>query len=361
MKRVNRRIFNKGLAAAALAGTGSAGAAASFQMPPEWAAHERCVMAYCAAWKTFDKGDVEDTRVEQAQIAKAIARFEPVTVLANPEDAAEAGKLCGSSVTVLEMLHYDVWARDTLPTIVKAADGARRAIGWNFNAWGGKFDGQYADDLGLAERFAKGSGVPFENAGLVMEGGGIETDGAGLLITTETAILNPNRNPGMTKAEAEAEWKRLLGVSKVVWLHGSDVDHVTDGHVDGAVKFLAPGHLVAEHTDDTEDPEHHELEDNLARLKGLAGADGGPINVHRLLRPRYGRIGKRGDDFAGSYVNCYIANKGVVLPRFGDKERDEAARALFEKLSGRPAVSVSIDTIAEGGGGIHCNTQQMTL
>jgi agmatine deiminase len=356
---MNRRSFNKGLAASALVRTGSARAETSFHMPPEWAAHERCVMALCAAWETFDKGDVEDIRSEQAQVAKAIAQFEPVTVLANPEDTIEASKLCGSSVTVLEMLHYDVWARDTLPTIVMAADGARRAIGWNFNAWGGKFDGQYADDLGLAERFAKDSGMAFEKAGIVMEGGGIETDGAGLLITTETAILNPNRNPGMTKREAESEWKRLLGVTRVVWLYGSDVDEVTDGHVDGAVKFLAPGHLVAEHTDDRDDPEYHELQDNLARLKGLTGADGRPVEVHRLLRPRFDLIGERGDDFAGSYVNCYIANRGIVMPKFGDGERDEAARALFEKLSGRPAVSVSIDAIVEGGGGIHCNTQQM--
>jgi agmatine deiminase len=358
---MNRRAFNQVLAGAALMRTGPARAEDTFHMPPEWAPHERCVMAYCAAWKTFHHHDIGDIILEQAALAQAIAQFEPVTVLANSNDMAAARWIFGSSVSVLEMKHYDVWARDTLPTVVKSTDGSRRAIGWNFNEWGGKFDGQYADDLGLAERFAKGSGMPFEKAGLVMEGGGIETDGAGLLITTETAILNPNRNPGMTKAEAEAEWKRLLGISKVVWLHGSKVDHITDGHVDGAVKFLAPGHLVAEHTDDTEDPEYHELEDNLTRLKGLTGAEGVPIQVHKLLRPRYDRIGERGDDFAGSYVNCYIANKGVVLPKFGDEERDEAARALFEKLSGRPAVSVSIDQIAEGGGGIHCNTQQMPL
>jgi agmatine deiminase len=360
MKGMNRRSFNKGLAAA-LTGTVVARAETSFRMPPEWAAHEGCVMAFCAARKTFDKGDVEAIRFEQARVAKAIARFEPVTVLANPDDVTEANKLCGPSVTVLEILHYDVWTRDTLPTIVKAPDGAPRAIGWNFNAWGGKFGGQYADDVGLAERFAEDNGIDFEKAGMVMEGGSIEVDGNGLLITTETAILNPNRNPGMEKAEAEAEWKRLLGVTKILWLHGSDVDDVTDGHVDGAVKFLAQGHLVAEQTDDRDDPEYHELQDNLARLKGLTGADGRPIEVHRLLRPRIDRIGASGNDFAGSYVNCYIANEGIVLPKFGDEERDEAARALFEKLSGRPAVSVSIDTIVDGGGGIHCNTQQMPL
>jgi agmatine deiminase len=356
---MNRRSFNKGMAGAAVAAAGSARAQSAFHMPPEWAAHEKCVMAFCAAWETFNKADIEVIRYEQAQIAKAIAGFEPVTMLANPEDVTEAGKLCGPSVTVLEMPHYDVWTRDTLPTFVKSPNGARRAIGWNFNAWGGKFDGQYENDLDLASRFAEEIDVPFESAGLVMEGGSIEVDGSGLLITTETAILNPNRNPGMTKARAEAEWMRILGISKVVWLYGSDVDQVTDGHVDGAVKFLSPGHLVAEVPDDTEDPEYKELQDNLARLKGLTGADGGPVEVHRLLRPRFDRIGERGDDFAGSYVNCYIANGGIVMPKFGDEERDEAARALFEKLSARSAVSLSIDMIVEGGGGIHCNTQQI--
>jgi agmatine deiminase len=357
---MNRRTFNKAAAGAALIGGGSrSAAAASPRMPAEWESHERCVMALCSAWETFDRADIDEIRFEQMRIAKAIARFEPVTVLANREDVETARNLCGPGVSVLEMLHYDVWTRDTLPTIVKAADGARRAIGWNFNAWGSKFDGQYADDLGLAERFAASVGIQFERAGLVMEGGSIEVDGNRLLITTETAILNPNRNPGVTKAEAEAEWTRLLGISKVVWLYGSDVDQITDGHVDGAVKFLSPGHLVAEVSDDTEDPEYKELQDNLARLKGLTGADGRPVEVHRLLRPRFDRIGERGDDFAGSYVNFYIANGGIVMPKFGDEERDEAARALFEKLSGRSAVSLSIDMIVEGGGGIHCNTQQI--
>jgi agmatine deiminase len=357
---MNRRSFNKGLAGAALICSGSARAeAAPFRMPPEWAPHERCVMAYCAAWKTYWKHDVTDMILEQAALARAIARFEPVTVLANSNDMAAARWIFGEAVSILEMRHYDIWARDTLPTMVKAADGLRRAIGWNFNEWGGKFRGQYADDIGLAERFAKSSGMPFEKAGLVMEGGSVEVDGGGLMITTETAILNPNRNPGLTKADAEAELKRLLGVTKIVWLYGSDVDEITDGHVDGAAKFLAPGHLVAEYTDDRDDPEYPELQDNLARLRRLTGADSAPVTLHQLLRPRRDRIGKRGDDFAGSYVNCYIANKGIVLPKFGDEERDEAARALFEKLSGRPAVSISIDAIAEGGGGIHCNTQQI--
>ena len=340
-------------------GTRQSTAQGSMTMPPEWAEHGRCVMALCAAWDTFEKADIDDIRYEQGQVAKAIARFEPVTMLANSEDLETARKLCGASVTVLEMQHYDVWTRDTLATIVKSGDGSRRAIGWNFNAWGGKFDGQYMNDLDLAARFAESDGLPLEKAALVMEGGSIEVDGDGLLITTETAILNPNRNPGMTKLEAESEWKRLLGISKVVWLYGSDVDQVTDGHVDGAVKFLAPGHLVAEITDDNEDPEFKELADNIERLNGLTGADGSPVEVHKLLRPRYDRIGARGDDFAGSYVNCYIANKGIVMPKFGDRERDEAARLLFEKLGGRPAVSVSIETIVEGGGGIHCNTQQI--
>ncbi len=359
---MSRKTFLKALAGAAtLGGFARSGQAAPprLRMPAEWEQHERCVMAFCAAWDVYGDADVEAIRFEQARIAKAIAGFEPVTMLVNPEDTDAARVLCGPTVEIVTGWHDDVWTRDTLPTIVRDEAGKRHAIGWNFNAWGEKFEQGYARDRDLAERFARLNDLPFEASRLVMEGGSIETDGAGLAITTETAVLNANRNPGINKAAVEAEWTRLLGASKVVWLAGSRVDRITEGHVDGVVKFLAPGQLVVEVTDDPEDPEYEELQDNQARLRGLTDATGRPVTLHELLRPRYDRIGERGEDFAGAYVNAYIANGGVVLPKFGDRVRDEAARELFTRLSGRPALSVAVDTIVEMGGGIHCNTQQI--
>lgn len=327
-------------------------------MPPEWAPHEYCVMAWTAAFDVFSRSEIKAIRQEQAAIAKAIARFEPVVMLVNPGDEAEAAGKCGPDVEVAVLDHYDLWARDTLPTFVTSKT-ARRGVGWNFNAWGDKFDGFYEADLDLADRFAETFTHDVTHAEIVCEGGAIEVDGAGTLITTRSCLLNPNRNPGWTEADVAAELKARLGVEKVVWADGSYADEVTDGHIDGIAKFLAPGLLAVEITDDPHDPEYGDLKTNLRQLEGLTDARGNAVEIVPVLRPDMNKIGPVGDDFAGSYVNCYIANGGVVVPRFGDDERDAEARAIIAKATSRPALQVRTMRINAGGGGIHCATQQI--
>ncbi|MCP4328457.1 MAG: agmatine deiminase family protein [Alphaproteobacteria bacterium] len=338
---------------------GTARGEAAFRLAPEWHLHARCFMAFSAAHGTYTPGQIDAIRREQAAVARVISQFEPVTMIANRADLAEVRALCGPTVEILELRHHDIWARDTLPSLVSGADGGTHAVNWNFNVWGERFPG-YGDDRDLAERFARHLSIPQVRARVVAEGGAIEVDGEGTLITTETCLLNRNRNPGLSRAEVEAELCRLTGAAKVIWLFGSRADRVTDGHVDGLARFVAPGRLVVEISEDPDDPEYEDLLENARRLDAARDAAGRVLEVVRLRRPRWDQMVDRGNDFAASYVNCYVANGGVVLPRFGDRERDDAARDLFARLMPKyRIVQVKVDEICEGGGGIHCNTQHV--
>jgi len=350
-------ILATGVAAPAFA------ASETLRMPAEWQKHDRCFMALCAAHEQYDDAEIQKVRNAQARVAKAIANFEPVTILVNEEDLSLAAKLCGPTVEILEMNHYDVWTRDTLPTFVESSSGLR-AISWNFNTWGKKFpkDTGYEADWDLAVRMSDHLGIPLTHANIVSEGGAIETDGDGTLITTETCLLNPNRNPGMSRREIENELMRLTGCRKIIWLYGSDADNITNGHVDGIARFMKPGMVIAEIPSDPNDVEYEDLMHNAEQLENSRDARGRKLEVIRLERPRWDHMPEHGEDFAASYINCYEANGGIIMPRFGDRQKDDAARNLFASL--RPhheIVQVEVDAICEGGGGIHCNTQQLPI
>lgn len=359
---MNRREMLKWtLGATLVATTPGLASAGNLVMPPEWGPHARCFMALCAAHDLYDEAEIQAIREAQARAARAIARFEPVTMLTNTEDLTKARSLCGRSVTILEMDHYDVWTRDTLPTFVRS-DSGLKAVCWNFNTWGGKFpdDEGYTRDETLAVRFADSLGIQTIKADMVGEGGAIETDGNGTLLTTETCLLNPNRNPGMSRRDVENELMRLTGCRKIIWLKGSESDTITDGHIDGIARFIKPGVVIAEVSQDPYDPEYDDLQFCARQLENSRDANGNKLEVIRLNRPHPDRMVEHGPDFSASYINCYEANNGIVMPAFGDEESDQAAYELFSTL--RPhhkIVQIDVDAICEGGGGIHCNTQQL--
>lgn len=353
---MNRRTFLGAAVATAL----PVGAGASQQqwMLPEWEPHAACVMAWCSAFDHYSFDEVTAIRIEQAAIARAIATFEPVTMLVNPGDSVDAARQLGWDIEVLVMEHYDTWTRDTLPVFGRDTNGLT-ATGWNFNTWGEKFTG-YDADRDLAQRFSAKRGIPIDTASIVAEGGALEADGLGTLITTETCLVNDNRNPGLSRGDIEEALKQHAPARNVVWLWGSEVDEITDGHVDGLARFIRPGLIVVEVTDDKEDPEYHDLQENAVRLEAAKDHRGDNFEVIRLNRPRWEEMPERGDVFAPSYVNSYFPNGGIIMPRFGDQARDEAARALFAELEpDRRIVQLPIDQIAEGGGGIHCCTMQI--
>ncbi len=337
-------------------------ASEGYIMPFEGTPHARCFMTFSSARDLYGRAAVARIRREQATVAQTIARFEPVTMLCVSRDAEDARSACGPGVTVMEIDLYDIWARDALPTFARAPDGTLTAVSWNFNVWGEKFPRfkGYDRDRDLAARLAGALDIPLVHAGIVAEGGAIETDGEGTLLTTETCLLNANRNPNLSREEIEIELKRFTGAQKVLWLPGSPADTITDGHIDGIARFVAPGIVLAEVSDDPQDIEYADLRANADRLETMRDAQGRKLEVIRIKRPRWERMPRRGEYFAASYINYYVANGGLVMSKFADDERDEAARDLITRLHPeREVIQIAVDEICEGGGGIHCNTQQM--
>ena len=326
-------------------------------MPREWRPHKRCWMAFVSsrneAWGVL----LQDVQQEQARVANAIGSFEPVTMLACPEDVPLVRKLCRPSIEVMEMEVDDVWIRDSGPTFVLGEKGGLAGVTWNFYSWGNKFDNRR--DQGVAEQLMDRLGAPLLTAPIVCEGGAFHVDGAGTLITTESCLLNENRNPGLTKTDVESAYRVLLGVNKVIWIPGCAQEPITDGYVDGICFFARPGLVVAQITDDPYDPEYKIMQENLRALQLATDATGNRLDVIRILPPRYDYLQDKAEEFADSYVNCYLPNGGIVMAAFGDPVRDQdALTAISKAMPARKAVQLRIDAIASGGGGIHCMTQQ---
>ncbi len=329
-------------------------AADGFHMPAEWAAHDRCWMAWPCRTQSWG-GELAGARQAFAAVAGAIAAFEPVTMIANAADVAAAGAACGADVAVLPLPLDDSWTRDTGPGFVVDGRGHLAGVDWRFNAWGGRFD-RYDADAGLAGRVLEYLGVPRYPAPLVLEGGAIHVDGEGTALTTEAVVFDVNRNPGLGRAEAEALLTAYLGIEKVIWLGRGLEDDETGGHVDNIACFVRPGVVLLLSAPDG-DANHAILEENLCRLAGATDARGRALQVVRLPQParRERRIGGR---LALSHMNFYLANGGLVMPEFGHRESDaEAHRCLARLFPGRRIVPVPALDIVEGGGGIHCITQ----
>ncbi|MFQ5772921.1 MAG: agmatine/peptidylarginine deiminase [Kiloniellaceae bacterium] len=330
-------------------------AADGFFMPAEWHPHGRCWMAWpCRAELWGERLDM--ARTAYAEVAKTIAAFEPVTMLAKPEDVAEVSLRCGSGVASVPMALDDSWVRDTGPTFVIDGKGGLAGVDWRFNAWGNKYQ-DYDRDAALAGAVLDHLGVPRYEAPLVLEGGSIHVDGEGTLLTTEQCLLNPNRNPGLSREEIERLLCAHLGVRSIIWLGQGLEDDETDGHIDNLACFVRPGVVLALSANDPEDGNHAALQDNLARLRAARDAKGRALEVVEVQQP--GRDeGENGRRLAKSYVNLYIANGGVVMPAFEDGKDRPAYEAVARCFSNREVRQVPVLDIVHGGGGIHCITQQ---
>lgn len=326
------------------------------RMPAEWARHDGCLMA----WPTRPDlwGDAYDeAKREYAGVARAIAEFEPVTMVARPGQGAEAGALCGDGVTVAELPMDDSWFRDSGPIFVLGPDGERSGIDFRFNSWGEKHHPWDADDR-ISALLLDRLDVPRIASSMILEGGSITVDGEGTLITTEQCLLNQNRNPGMTKDEIEAELKARLGVSTVIWLpYGGALDTETDGHVDGACAFVAPGRVLVQYPDDPAHPDFDRMRANHAVLEAATDAQGRQIEILEL--PQSAFVDVYGHETEVGYLNFYIANGGVVVPVAGVPADEGALAVIAAALPDRKVVGVRSRVIAYGGGGVHCITQQV--
>ncbi|MFI5979246.1 agmatine/peptidylarginine deiminase [Streptomyces sp. NPDC051555] len=327
-----------------------------FRMPAEWTPHERCLMA----WPTRQDlwGAVFDTvKYEYAQVATAIAAFEPVTMVALPGSGAEARELCGAGVEVIELPLDDSWFRDSGPVFVLGPDGERAGVDFRFNAWGGKHHPYDTDDK-ISSALLDHLDVERVDSRMILEGGSITVDGEGTLITTEQCLLHPNRNPGMSKQEIEAELIARLGVTKVIWLpYGGLLDTETDGHVDGVCAFVAPGKVLVQLPDDPTHPDYERMRANRAVLEAATDAAGRGLEILDLPQSAFVQVD--GKETEVGYLNFYIANGGVVVPVAGLPGDEDALAVIAAALPGRKVVGVRTRVIAYGGGGVHCITQQV--
>lgn len=335
-------------------------AALGYAMPPEWAPHERTLMAWPCRVELWPDG-LEAARKAYARVAATIAEFEPVTLLCNAGDAVEAKLMCGRGVEVLTLPIDDSWVRDNGPTyLVHRETGARAAVQWRFNGYGGKVDWPHDNDARVPERYLDQRGERRFVAPMVLEGGALHVDGAGTVLVTEQCLLNPNRNPSLSKAEIEATLRAYLGVDTVLWLPEGLIDDDTDGHVDEIACFARPGTVLALTTQDQDDPQYPILHRNAQLLRGMTDAAGRPLEVVELPQPRARRV-PDGRRQSLSYVNFYLCNGGVILPSFEDPCDDRARRILAEQFPDRDVVQVPGLPISLGGGCVHCITQQVPV
>jgi agmatine deiminase len=289
------------------------------------------------------------------RLAAAIAEREPVTMLAAASVYPLAARLCGPRVQLLDVATDDMWARDSGPVFVRTTTGGKAAVDFNFNAWGGKQE--HARDHLVARAIAASAGCERVETDLVGEGGGLEYDGDGTLILTESCWVNDNRNPGLSRGEIEAELKRLIGVERVIWTPGVRGLDITDGHIDGSVRIVRPGVLMmsfnAEDTSENADAQL-EAKNILSRARDARGRAFEIVEIEDALETR-----SRRTDFFSAYANYYVGNGALYSPEFGDARTDGLARAAFERLyPDRQIVMLNLDRIYENGGGAHCVTQQ---
>lgn len=361
---ISRRNFTKAaaLGASQMLANGSVAAIAAratdWFMPDEGDPHQRTWMAFGASEKIWGKKILPEVQRNLAAVAKTIAKYEPVSMLVRQSDYALAKRLLGtSSVELIAQPIDDLWMRDTGPVFVVNEAGSRAAIDFNFNGWGEKQE--YSLDAEVAGFVTERARVKAIESQLVLEGGGIEVDGQGTAIITESCVLNANRNPGVSKAACEAQLMALLGLEKIIWLPGIKGKDITDGHTDFYARFAKPGVVVAGYDPDPNSFDHAVTKKHLELLKTATDADGKRLQVVVLEAPKTTRPAFQSEEFAAGYINFYVCNGVVIMPEFGDMRADGLAKEKLQSLfPGRKIEQINIDGIAAGGGGIHCATQQ---
>ena len=326
------------------------------RMPAESASHERTAMCWPAR-KTLYGELLPAAEAAHALVARTLASFEPVTMIADVGAGERAAEACGDGVDVVELPIDDSWFRDSGPIFVTDGD-ARIALDWRFNAWGGKFQPAANDDA-IAGRYAALLGDGVRTIPVVLEGGAIAVDGAGTLVTTQQCLLHPNRNPSLDRVEIEAVLRAELGVSTIVWLpFGLALDDDTDGHVDNVAAFARPGVLVMQGCADESEDDWLRTNVNVRSARGAIDALGEPIEVVEIPVLPFTEVG--GERVAVPYLNYYVANGVVAVPVCGHPADDEMMAIIGEHYPDREIVGLDVGAVlAYGGGGIHCITQQV--
>lgn len=331
-----------------------------YSMPPEWLEHERTFISWPVQSSMVYPDQYEQVCMGYEQIVKAIAEFEPVTIVANPEDAVQVkSRFDEANVEIATIPHNDAWFRDNGPTFVVNPEGALAGVNWSFNAWGGKYAPWDLDDQ-VAPILLEKLGMPRFDAPLVMEGGSIHVDGEGTLLTTEECLLNSNRNPELTREQIEDYLRKYLNISTVIWLKQGLSGDETDGHVDNIACFAAPGKVILQVCDDPQDENYGITQENLRILQEATDAQGRKLEIIPIQQPPM--TSYEDSRLTLSYLNFYFVNNGIILPVFGgdaagtDQLAEETLQQLYPERRIRRVDGMGV--IREGGN-VHCTTQQM--
>ncbi|WP_273745725.1 agmatine deiminase family protein [Morganella morganii] len=330
-----------------------------FIMPSEHLPHAATWMAFGADASIWSASSAEKVCRNQAALALAIARFEPVNLLVTRKNKKAAQQLMGDAVTYIECPLDDIWLRDSGANFVyDTATKRPAAISFNFNGWGKKQP--VKRDAGVAAVMAEYTGLPLHISPLTLEGGAIEVNGSGTGIFTRSAILNDNRNPGISRQQTEQWLSHDLGLKTIIWLNGIRNHDITDAHIDFYARFVSEKSLVIAMENNPQSFEYEVTRDHAASLYAVKQHTNLIDEVHILSNPLTTRVDRmKSPYFAAGYINYYPCNGGIIVPEFGDSAADEQAAQLLAALyPGRVVVQVNIDAIASGGGGIHCVTMQ---
>jgi agmatine deiminase len=312
------------------------------------------------AWPTRSSlwGELFDqAKSDYADVARAIANFEPVVMICQPGDAADVSRHCGSAVQVTEIAIDDSWTRDSGPVFVVNDRADVAVVNFGFNSWGGKYL-PYDHDAALGTALADVLGTRCYQAPFVLEGGAFYVDGEGTLFTTDGPVLDPARNAGTSREQFEQVVGAYLGIDKVVWLVAYP-DRDTDGHIDGIAQLIEPGQILLLAPDEPGHPNYRYGRQNLDTLADAVDARGRMLRVVPFGITASAPAGTEVVDLP--YLNCYLANGGVVVPLAGTPEDGQALSRLREVFAGREVIGVPGATLSYGGGGPHCITQQMPL
>ena len=338
----------------------------NYYMPAEWFPHECCWMQWpyenpkhdgygsVPSWSHFN---FQNGRVSWSNVAKAIAEFEKVKMIVHPDCIDIAKDLLDSRIEIIKLKIDDCWARDSGATFLLNEQNQLGGIDWEFNGWG-KFK-PYDSDNKIAKYMIDNASAKYFKNQMILEGGSIHVDGEGTLITTEQCLLNKNRNPTLSKEEIEDNLKSYFNIRKIIWLKNG-TDEGTDGHVDNIACFVRPGEVIALSCYDKSDTFYDKINENLEILKTSSDSKGRRLKVIEL-EMSYKRL-IPDEDEPSSYINFYIANKGIIMPNFNDEKADYKAKNIVQSaFPDRKITTINGIDISKGGGNVHCITQQQPI
>ena len=336
-----------------------------FRMPAETAPHAGCWLLWPERADTW-RADAAPAEAAFAAVAAAIARFEPLTVGVSAARFDRCRAQLPPQVRVMLLPYNDAWIRDNGPTFLTDEAGTLAGVDWTFNAWGGHY-ADYADDDRLAAAVLAACGARRFRSRLTTEGGALHVDGEGTLLLTRTSLLDPRRNPDWSETQIAAELRAMLGVETLIWIDEGVYNDETAGHIDNLCCFVRPGLVALTWTDDAADPQYALSRAAMETLRAARDARGRRLEIVPIQQPTplivtaaevAGRRRPAGTRLAGSYINFYIANGGIIMPAFGDRHDEPAQEMLRQLFPEREVVAVQSREILLGGGNIHCITQQ---